>query len=176
MVRKILVGAVVAAACGLLLAKALAADAKLKLGDPIPDVAGTTQDNQVLNFPKEGAHGYLLVYFYPKAMTPGCTAQACSLRDAYADLVHHDVRVIGVSLDSVATQKRFQEKEHLPFPLIADTDRKVTGAFGVPIIMSVATARQAYLFKDGRLVWLDTHASTGKQARDVLAVVEKSAS
>jgi thioredoxin-dependent peroxiredoxin len=176
MVRKILVGAVVAAACRLLLAKALAADAKLKLGDPIPDVAGTTQDNQVLNFPKEGAHGYLLVYFYPKAMTPGCTAQACSLRDAYADLVHHDVRVIGVSLDSVATQKRFQEKEHLPFPLIADTDRKVTGAFGVPIIMSVATARQAYLFKDGRLVWLDTHASTGKQARDVLAVVEKSAS
>ncbi|MBV8901410.1 MAG: peroxiredoxin [Verrucomicrobia bacterium] len=174
--KKILVGAVVTTACGLLLMKAMAADTKLKLGDPIPDVAGTTQDNRVLELSQEGAHGYLLVYFYPKAMTPGCTAQACSLRDAYADLIRHDLRVIGVSLDSVASQKRFQEKDHLPFPLIADTDRKVTGAFGVPIIMGVAAARQAYLFKDGRLVWFDTHASTGKQARDVLAVVEKSSS
>jgi thioredoxin-dependent peroxiredoxin len=174
--RKILLGAVVVTLCGLLVVKIMAAETKLKLGDSVPDVTGTTQDNQVLNFPKEGAHGYLLVYFYPKAMTPGCTAQACSLRDAYADLLHHDVRVIGVSLDSVTSQKRFQEKEHLPFPLIADTDRKVTGAFGVPIIMSVAAARQAYLFKDGKLVWFDTHASTDKQAQDVLAVVEKSSS
>ena len=176
MIRKILVGAVAATACGLPLVRALASDAKLKLGDPIPNVSGTTQDDQVLNLPREGAHGYLLVYFYPKAMTPGCTAQACSLRDAYADLVHHGVRVIGVSLDSVASQKRFQEKEHLPFALIADTNRKVTGAFGVPIIMGLAAARQAYLFKDGRLVWFDTHASTKQQAQDVLAVVEKSSS
>jgi peroxiredoxin Q/BCP len=69
--------------------------------------------------------------------------------------------------------KRIVRKEHLPFPLIADTDRKVTAAFGVPVIMSVAAARQAYLFKDGKLVWFDTYASTSKQAQDVLAVVEK---
>ena len=176
MMRKILLGAVVATLGGLLALKVVAANPKLKLGDPIPSVAGMTQDSQVLDLPSTGAHGYLLVYFYPKAMTPGCTAQACSLRDAYADLVHHNVRVVGVSLDSVADQKRFQEKEHLPFPLIADTDRKVTSAFGVPIIMEVAAARQAYLFKDGRLVWFDTHAATDKQAQDVLAVVEKSPS
>ncbi|MBV9391114.1 MAG: peroxiredoxin [Verrucomicrobia bacterium] len=155
------------------ISQTLAAETKLKLGDPIPNVSGTTQGNSSVRLPAEANKGYLLVYFYPKAMTPGCTAQACSLRDAYSSLTSRGVKVIGVSADNVNAQKEFQQKEHLPFTLIADPEHRVSEAFGVPIQMGQYDARQAYLFKDGKLVWVDTHASTSKQAQDVLSVVTR---
>ncbi|HEY0794028.1 MAG TPA: peroxiredoxin [Chthoniobacterales bacterium] len=148
------------------------ASTKLKLGDSIPSVSGRDQDGRQVDLAQEGSHGYLLVYFYPKAMTPGCTAQACSLRDAYADLTENGVKVIGVSFDQAARQKKFQQKEHLPFTLIADKDRAVSKAFGVPAFMNLVAARQAYLFRVGQLVWLDAHASTSRQAQDVLATIK----
>ena len=148
---------------------------KLNIGDPIPPVAAEDQDGNSVNLAAAGSTGYALVYFYPKAMTPGCTAQACSLRDAYTDLQSKGVKIFGVSRDSVDAQKKFQEKEHLPFVLLSDRENKVTSAFGVPLIMNSLATRQAYLFKDGKLVWLDTHASTDKQARDVLEVLAQQA-
>jgi peroxiredoxin Q/BCP len=144
---------------------------KLKIGDPIPAVTAEDQDENLVNLAQAGNSGYTLVYFYPKAMTPGCTAQACSLRDAYTDLQAKGVKIFGVSLDTVDSQKKFQEKEHLPFVLLSDRDKKVTSAFGVPLILNSLATRQAYLFKNGKLVWMDTHASTDKQARDVLDVL-----
>jgi peroxiredoxin Q/BCP len=81
------------------------------------------------------------------------------------------VKIFGVSLDTVDSQRKFHEKEHLPFVLLSDQEKKVTSAFGVPLLMNSLAARQAYLFKDGKLVWMDTHASTDKQAHDVLAVL-----
>lgn len=144
---------------------------KLKLGDPIPAVTSTDQNGKPVNLAQAAKSGYTLVYFYPKAMTAGCTAQACSLRDAYAQLQEKGVKVFGVSLDPVETQKEFEQKERLPFELLSDTDRQVTSAFGVPLMKNGLATRQAYLFKDGRLVWLDTKASTDKQAQDVLAVL-----
>jgi|GraSoi2013_100cm_1033763.scaffolds.fasta_scaffold10699_2 peroxiredoxin Q/BCP len=144
---------------------------KLSIGDPIPAVIAADQDGKSVNLAEAAKDGYTLVYFYPKAMTPGCTAQACSLRDAYQDLQQKGVRVYGVSLDTVDAQKAFQSKENLPFELLSDTDHKVTSAFGVPLIKNAFATRQAYLFKNGRLVWLDTKASTDKQAADVLLVL-----
>jgi peroxiredoxin Q/BCP len=144
---------------------------KLSIGDRIPAVAATDQDGKTVNLAEAAKTGYTLVYFYPKAMTAGCTAQACSLRDAYQDLQQKGVKIYGVSADAVDSQKQFQSKEQLPFELLSDTDHKVTAAFGVPLIQSTFATRQAYLFKDGRLVWLDTKASTDKQAADVLAVL-----
>jgi thioredoxin-dependent peroxiredoxin len=147
---------------------------KLSLGDPIPTVSASDQDGKTVDLADAAKGGYTLVYFYPKAMTPGCTAQACSLRDAYQNLQEKGVKVFGVSLDAVDTQKEFQTKESLPFELLSDTDHKITAAFGVPLMKNSFAARQAYLFKDGRLVWLDTKASTDKQAADVLAVLSGS--
>jgi thioredoxin-dependent peroxiredoxin len=144
---------------------------KLKIGDPIPPVTANDQDGKPINLAEAGSSGYTLIYFYPKAMTPGCTAQACSLRDAYTDLQNKGVKVFGVSLDTVDSQKKFSEKEHLPFILLSDREKKITSAFGVPLLLNGFAARQAYLFKDGKLVWMDTHASTDKQASDVLAVL-----
>jgi thioredoxin-dependent peroxiredoxin len=146
----------------------------LSVGDPIPAVAVLDQDGKTINLAEVGKKGYTLVYFYPKAMTPGCTAQACSLRDSYQDLQQKGVKIYGVSLDTVDAQKEFQTKESLPFELLSDTDHKVTTAFGVPLIKNSFATRQAYLFKDGRLVWMDTKASTDKQAADVLLVLSGS--
>lgn len=158
-------------ACALSLFSATAAP--LKVGDALPNVTAPDQDAKPLSLHEYGEKGYLLVYFYPKADTPGCTKQACSLRDSYAELQKRGVKILGVSLDTPAAQKKFQEKYHLPFPLIADKEKKgVVTAFGVPAGAGFAK-RQAYLFQDGKCVWLDYTASTDKQGADVLAVLKK---
>ena len=146
-------------------------DRSLRLGDPIPAMRSQNQDGQTVNLAEAGARGYTLVYFYPKAMTPGCTAQACSLRDAYSDLQSKGVRIFGVSADKVSSQKKFQESEHIPFELLSDQEKKLISAFGVPLILGSFATRQAYLFKDGKLVWMDVKASTDQQAQDVLTVL-----
>ena len=138
-------------------------------GAGLPAVTQKNQDGQAVAL-AAASTGYVLVYFYPKADTPGCTKQACSLRDAYATLTEKGVKVYGVSTDSVKAQKAFQEKYHLPFPLLADEDGKVITAFGVPKTMGFAK-RQAFLFKDGKLVWRDLAAATDQQAADVLNVL-----
>lgn len=76
---------------------------KLNIGDPIPAVTAEDQDGNPVKLAEAGGNGYTLVYFYPKALTPGCTAQACSLRDAYTDLQSKGVKVFGVSVDTVDT-------------------------------------------------------------------------
>jgi peroxiredoxin Q/BCP len=144
---------------------------KIKLGDPLPEVTAPDQDGKTVNLAEEGKTGYTLVYFYPKAMSKGCTAQACSLRDSYTELQQKGVKIFGVSVDAVETKKKFQDQNHLPFELLSDKDKRVTSAFGVPLIKESLATRQAYLFKDGKLVWLDTKASTDKQAEDLLAVL-----
>lgn len=144
----------------------------LEKGAPIPDLKVTLQNGESLDLPTAAKSGYTLVYFYPKADTPGCTAQACSLRDAYATLQAKGVRIFGASSDGVEAQRRFKEKYDLPFDLIADPDHTVATAFGVPVTAGF-TSRQAYLFHDGKLVWFDRKASTKKQADDILKVLEE---
>lgn len=95
-----------------------------------PDFLGTDQDGKEIrrsDFPGKK----IALYFYPKDSTPGCTAQAYSLRDNYQALIDAGYQVIGVSVDSAASHKKFIEKNNLPFPLIADTDHKLVDQFGV---------------------------------------------
>jgi peroxiredoxin Q/BCP len=145
---------------------------ELKEGAKLPSVACTDHEGHTFDLFEAGKEGWTLVYFYPKADTPGCTKQACSLRDAYEQLTRKGVRVFGVSTDEVAAQKAFREKHRLPFTLIADPEKKVLDAFGVPATLGFAK-RQAFLFRDGVLVWRDLAASTDKQAADVLAAMER---
>ncbi len=163
------VSTVVAALAGVLASHA-AADPLAK-GAALPTVEQTNQDGKTVKLAEAGAKGYTLVYFYPKADTPGCTKQACSLRDSYEKLTEKGVKIFGVSMDTVEAQKAFKDKYKLPFVLLADADGKVVDAFGVPKTLGFAS-RQAYLFKDGKLVWSDLKASTDKQAEDVLKVLD----
>ena len=143
----------------------------LALGADAPAITATNQDGATIDLGELYKKGLVLVYFYPKADTGGCTAQACSLRDEFGTLTDKGVTVVGVSTDNAADQKAFKEKYNLPFTLIADTDKKVVDAFGVPKMGPVAS-RQAYLVKDGKIVWRDLKASTKEQAADVLVALE----
>jgi peroxiredoxin Q/BCP len=139
-----------------------------------PQVEAQDQNGNAIKLADIYAQGLTLVYFYPKANTPGCTAQACSLRDAYEDLTKAGVHVVGVSTDTVEAQKHFTDKQKLPFTLLADPDGKVLKAFGVKRIPIIGySTRQAFLIKDGKVVWRDEKASTIKQAADVLKVLNE---
>ncbi len=142
----------------------------LKVGDPAPDAASVDQSGKPVRLSSLYGAGWTLVYFYPKADTPGCTAEACSLRDAFADLTKKGVTVIGVSADKPGDQKAFQDKYHIPFTLLADSGKGVIEAFGVPTTMGFAS-RQSFLIKNGTIAWRDLHASTKQQAADILKVV-----
>src|SRR3954466_15301663 len=140
----------------------------LKKGDVAPAISGITDDGTTLNLGdvyKNNA--YTLVWFYPKALTGGCTAQGCSLRDAAADLKKHGVAVVGVSVDPIEKQKEFKDLNHFPFPLIADTEKKVLKAFGQA--GTGVASREAYLIdRSGKVVYYDK-GQTDKQAEMVLA-------
>lgn len=140
----------------------------LKVGDALPAVTVNDHDGKPTDLAKEGARGLLLVYFYPKADTPGCTKQGCSLRDSWGELQAKGVTVLGVSTDDEKGQKAFREKYNLPFRLLADREKKVVSAFGVGSTFGFAS-RTAYLFENGKCVWIDPKASTGDQAAVVLA-------
>src|SRR5882757_7114590 len=131
-----------------------AAAEPLKVGDPAPAVTGIAETGEKLALADVyKKQPYTLVYFYPKADTPGCTKQGCSLRDGFEALTKKGVAVIGVSHDDVAAQKAFKAKYNLPFTLIADTDSTLINAFGVPPAapMTSMAHRSAYLIKDGKI-------------------------
>lgn len=99
-------------------------------GDPAPPFEGRMQNGETISLDDYRGQKVAL-YFYPKDDTPGCTKQACNLRDEYEHLRRDDIAVVGVSGDDVESHKAFAEKYDLPFPLIADPDRKILQAYGV---------------------------------------------
>lgn len=145
----------------------LASAEPLKVGDAAPDATAITETGAKISLAEVyKKQPYTLVYFYPKADTPGCTKQGCSLRDVNAELTKKGVAILGVSTDSTADQKAFKDKYNFPFPLIADTDKAVIKAFGQA--GTNRASREAYLIKDGKIVYKDTGV-TEKQGENILA-------
>ena len=140
----------------------------LKIGADAPAISGVTDEGTTLNLADVyKANDYTLVWFYPKALTGGCTKQGCSLRDAAADLKAKGVTIVGVSVDPVEKQKEFKEVNHFPYPLISDPEQKILNAFGQS--GGKMAAREAYLInKEGKVVYHD-EKQTEKQAEMVLA-------
>ncbi|XOD68992.1 MAG: thioredoxin-dependent thiol peroxidase [Flavobacteriales bacterium AspAUS03] len=102
----------------------------LKQGDMAPVFEGVDQDGKPISSSDYQGKKYI-VFFYPKADTPGCTTEACDLRDHYTELKTQGYELIGVSADTIAKQKKFQEKYRLPFPLVADENKEIIRVFGV---------------------------------------------
>ncbi len=102
----------------------------LNEGDQAPDFSGLNENGEPVSL-SDFKGKKLILFFYPKADTPGCTAEACSLRDSYADLRAQGFELLGVSADTSKMQDKFKKKYNLPFPLLADTDQKVVHAYGV---------------------------------------------
>lgn len=103
---------------------------KLKQGDTAPNFSLPDQDGKTHAL-KDYRGQWVLLYFYPKDMTPGCTVEACKLRDNYPDFEKIDAVVFGVSADSVARHKKMVEKHNLPFSLLADEEKEMLKAYGV---------------------------------------------
>jgi peroxiredoxin Q/BCP len=104
--------------------------ARLKPGDAAPEFQLPDQHGQTVRL-ADFSGGKLLIYFYPKADTPGCTRQACSIRDAREELADLGLKVVGISPDAPARQQKFDDKYNLAFPLLADPDHRVAEAYGV---------------------------------------------
>lgn len=102
----------------------------LKIGDVAPDFSGIDQEGKIHEL-ADYKGKKLVVFFYPKASTPGCTWEACDLRDNYERFQSQNYELLGVSADSALRQSRFKEKNNLPFPLLADENREVIEAFGI---------------------------------------------
>jgi len=102
----------------------------LKVGDHLPEFSLPNQDGKIVSS-KDMIGKKLIVYFYPKASTPGCTAEACNLRDNYTVLKQDGYQLIGVSADSVQRQKNFSEKNALPFDILSDEKHELLEKFGV---------------------------------------------
>jgi thioredoxin-dependent peroxiredoxin len=102
----------------------------LKKGDKAPSISSLDQHGRPITL-EDFRGNKVILYFYPKDDTPGCTAEACNLRDNYDVLLEKGFRIIGVSADNEKSHKKFTDKYQLPFPLIPDTDRMIIEAYGV---------------------------------------------
>jgi len=102
----------------------------LKEGEKAPDFKGKDQNGEIIELSKLKGKKVIL-YFYPKDSTPGCTAEACNLRDNHTELINKGFEVIGVSPDSEKSHQKFIDKQSLPFDLIADTEKEIANAYGV---------------------------------------------
>jgi peroxiredoxin Q/BCP len=105
---------------------------KIEVGSKIPEFTLKDQDGKSVNINDLIGTKNLVIYFYPKDDTPGCTKEACSFRDQFAEFSELGAEVIGISSDSVKKHKSFAEKHRLPYTLLSDVDKKVRKAFGVP--------------------------------------------
>jgi len=104
--------------------------ATLKIGDKAPEINAKDQNGIPISL-KDFIGKKVIVYFYPKDDTPGCTAEACNLRDNYEQLISTGFKIIGISADDEKKHQKFSDKYHLPFPLIPDTEKKIINAYGV---------------------------------------------
>jgi peroxiredoxin Q/BCP len=103
---------------------------KLKAGDKAPAINGVDQFGNNISL-DDFTGSKVILYFYPKDDTPGCTAEACNLRDNYSNLLEKGFKIIGISTDNARSHLKFTEKYALPFPLIPDTDKKIVQDYGV---------------------------------------------
>jgi peroxiredoxin Q/BCP len=146
----------------------------LAVGAPAPEVTAVDQDGKEVNFKEVYAKGPTLVYFYPKADTPGCTKQGCSIRDSWKELQTAGVQVLGVSEDKPEAQKKFKDKYNLP----AHADRgqrwqRSPRRFRWTWSRSrTSPSASRFLIKDGKVVWnMLKDTSTETHAADVLKAV-----
>jgi len=149
----------------------------LQIGMPAPAFTGELQDGSTATL-QDYAGRTLLLYFYPKDNSPGCTTQACNLRDGYAELRAKGVEVLGVSPDSSKVHTGFIAKHSLPFPLLTDGDHTVAQAYGVWVQKQrcgrtyMGVARQSFLIDgQGTIVHIFDAVKTGAHAQQVLDVL-----
>jgi peroxiredoxin Q/BCP len=155
---------------------------KLKEGDVAPDFTTTSHDRRIVSLASFRGKNVIL-YFYPKDSTPGCTKEACVLRDNYAEIKNKGAVILGVSTDSTKSHATFVEKHKLPFPLLVDEDKRIVnayGAYGPKTFMgfnyTTGTHRITFLIgPDGTIRKIWPKVNPAKHAREILAALGEAA-
>ena len=147
----------------------------IQIGDKIPSFKATKQDGTAFDS-QEVNHKPVVIYFYPKDFTPGCTTQACGFRDAYQDFQDLGAEVIGISGDSATSHQNFQQKYKLPFILLSDADRKLRRLFGVPnALFGLLPGRVTYVFDaKGYCIYIFDSISAKNHITKALDAIKKS--
>lgn len=152
---------------------------KPKIGQPAPDFELLDQDGKTHKLSDYRGKPVVL-YFYPKDNTPGCTMQACSFRDSFAEYKAKGIVVLGISKDSIKSHTKFQEKYNLPFTLLADTETEVAQAYGVWVLKKMmgreymGMERTTFIIdKEGKIVHIMEKVKPQDHAKEVLALLEQ---
>ncbi len=124
----------------------------LKVGDYVEDFNLKDADGDVVNLQSLLGEGELIIYFYPADFTPGCTAEACQIRDMHEEIEEVGIRVIGISPQGESSHQRFASRYELPFTLLCDSDKKVIRAFGVDGPLGFGVRRATFLVGQDRQI------------------------
>jgi peroxiredoxin Q/BCP len=144
------------------------------VGDKAPVIQGKDQDGKTFKLADQIGKKVVLLYFYPKDDTKGCTAQACGLRDRMSELNKENVEVVGVSFDNAESHQKFIAKHHLNFTLLADTDGRIADAYGVRMAGKNMARRASFLIGlDGKIVHVTDTPSAEKHLAEMKEAVEK---
>ena len=148
---------------------------ELKIGDSIPSFKAKDTNGDDFDSQNLVGHKPLVIYFYPKDNTPGCTTQACSFRDQYEDFKDLGAEVIGISSDSVESHQKFSKQYKLPFILLSDPDKKIRKLFGVPSGMfGLLPGRVTYVTdKTGQIIMIFDSMMASKHIPKALEAVKK---
>ncbi|NCR59329.1 MAG: peroxiredoxin [Microcystis aeruginosa LL13-06] len=126
--------------------------AAIKVGDRVPNFSLPSQTGTTVNVTDLIGKKSLVIYFYPKDDTPGCTAESCAFRDSYEVFTDAGAEVIGISADSPQSHQQFAQKYNLPFTLLSDSDNRVRKLFGVPSTLFVLPGRVTYIIDQEGIV------------------------
>lgn len=146
----------------------------LDIGDKVPEFTLPDQNGHDISLTSLLKTGPLILYFYPADFTPGCTKEACSIRDLHREIERAGLTVAGVSPQSPDSHKRFREKHQLPFTLLADEDREVVKLFGVSGLLGFWVQRVTYLIDQNRVIRdrVKAHFSIGEHEEFIRKAVE----
>jgi peroxiredoxin Q/BCP len=142
-------------------------------GDEVPDFELVADSGQTVHLQEELGRGPVVLFFYPKAMTPGCTAESCHFRDLGAEFGEVGARRLGISADSVERQQQFTAKHGFDFPLLSDPDRRIAKAFGVKRPGPLFNRRATFVIgSDGRLLAsIRSEMNMDKHADEALSIL-----
>ncbi len=147
----------------------------LKVGSTVPAFSLKDQDGKLFHSNDLVGKKAMVIYFYPKDNTPGCTKEACQFRDSYEAFTDLGAEVIGISADSEKTHRKFASKYDLPFVLLADTDKKVRRLFKVANNLLLVPGRETFVVnKEGKLIMAFNSINASEHMRRALKALQKS--
>ena len=148
-------------------------EVKVKAGDNAPDFEGPTTEGKTLGLKDFLGKKNVVLYFYPKDDTPGCAKEACSFRDNLQPIRSLGAEIIGVSVDSVESHKKFSTKFSLPFPLISDKEKRIATAYGVLRVTGTTNRVTFIIDKNGKIAKIFPKVDVSKHTEEVVAAIKE---